>query len=121
MTSRRAGRWAAHEVRAAPDDLVLAEGIFAADIVPALRGAGILYAAWCIHHHPTVTFVRRLTRDLAQRRKAPRCPAPARVVAHASEPAIVERLGALGAVSAHPADVETHAEDGAGERLGCNA
>jgi uridine kinase len=51
--------------------LFVAEGIFAQEIVPALREAGLLAAAYCIRQHPVVTFWRRLTRDLREHRKPP--------------------------------------------------
>lgn len=49
----------------------LAEGIFAQEIVPHAREAGLLAAAYCVRQHPMVTFWRRLTRDLRERRKPP--------------------------------------------------
>ena len=48
-----------------------AEGIFADQVVAACREAGILAAAYCVTQHPLVTFARRLTRDLRERRKPP--------------------------------------------------
>ncbi len=51
--------------------LVLAEGIFAADVVPRLRAEGVLADALCLTHSPPVTFVRRLARDLRESRKPP--------------------------------------------------
>jgi len=102
-TSRAVGQ---HEVSAGPGDLVVAEGIFAADIVTALRDAGVLYAAWCIHHRPSVTFVRRLARDLAERRKPPPVLLRRGWALMRAEPGIVARLTALGAVGARPTDVE---------------
>ncbi len=48
-----------------------AEGIFAPDVVAACRDAGVLAAAYCITQPAVVTFWRRLTRDLRERRKAP--------------------------------------------------
>ena len=51
--------------------LFVAEGIFAQDVVPAAREAGLLAAAYCVRQHPMVTFWRRLTRDLHERRKPP--------------------------------------------------
>ena len=38
---------------------------------PAAASAGVLHSAWCVHHRPAVTFVRRLARDLKERRKPP--------------------------------------------------
>lgn len=95
-----------HEVVARASDLVLAEGIFAADIVAALDEAGVLYGAWCIHHRPTLTFVRRLARDLAERRKPPHVLLRRGLALMRAEPEIVHRLEALGATSARPAQVE---------------
>ena len=51
--------------------LVIAEGIFAHHVVEPLREAGLLAAAYCLRQHPTVTFWRRLTRDLREHRKPP--------------------------------------------------
>ena len=51
--------------------LFVAEGIFAQEIVPACREAGLLAAAYCVRQHPVVTFWRRLTRDLREHRKPP--------------------------------------------------
>lgn len=50
---------------------VIAEGIFAQDLVPELRRRGLLEAAYCITQHPIVTFWRRLHRDLREHRKPP--------------------------------------------------
>ncbi len=49
----------------------LAEGIFAQEVVPALRARGLVAAAYCITQHPMITFWRRLTRDLREHRKPP--------------------------------------------------
>lgn len=49
--------------------LVVAEGIFADQVAPALRDRGLLAEAICVRHHPLVTFVRRLQRDLREHRK----------------------------------------------------
>ena len=51
--------------------LFLAEGIFAQEVVPRCRAHGLLAAASCVRQHPVVTFWRRLTRDLRERRKPP--------------------------------------------------
>ena len=52
-------------------DVFVAEGIFAEEVVGPCRDAGLLAAAYCIRQHPAVTFWRRLTRDLRERRKPP--------------------------------------------------
>lgn len=51
--------------------LLVAEGIFAPEVVPALRERDLLAAAYCLRQHPLVTFWRRLTRDLREHRKPP--------------------------------------------------
>jgi uridine kinase len=52
-------------------DLFVAEGIFAQHVVRACLDAGLLAAAYCVRQHPALTFWRRLTRDLRERRKPP--------------------------------------------------
>jgi uridine kinase len=49
----------------------VAEGIFAQEIVGECRRRGLLADAVCVTQHPTLTFVRRLTRDLREHRKPP--------------------------------------------------
>ena len=49
----------------------VAEGIFAQEVVALCRARGILADAVCVRNHPFVTFWRRLTRDLRERRKPP--------------------------------------------------
>ncbi|MEQ6903487.1 AAA family ATPase [Nocardioides sp. YIM 152588] len=48
-----------------------AEGIFAPEVVADCLAQDVLAAAYCIAQHPAITFWRRLTRDLRERRKAP--------------------------------------------------
>lgn len=93
-------------VTAGRDDLVLAEGIFAAEIVADLRDAGVLHSAWCIHHRPFVTFVRRLARDLKERRKPPMVLVRRGLALMRAEPEVIRRQVALGAVSARATEVE---------------
>ena len=50
---------------------VVAEGVFAAEIVAACRDRGILADAVVLHRAPWKNFVRRFARDLAERRKPP--------------------------------------------------
>ncbi|MDT0213465.1 AAA family ATPase [Rothia sp. ARF10] len=87
-------------------DLVLAEGIFAAEVVDELRAAGVLHSAWCIHHRPFVAFVRRLARDLKERRKPPLVLLRRGLALMRAEPDVVRRQVALGAESARAKDVE---------------
>lgn len=53
------------------EELFVAEGIFAQDIVAECQAAGILAGAYCVTQSPVVTFWRRLVRDLRERRKPP--------------------------------------------------
>jgi len=87
-------------------DLVLAEGIFAAEVVDELRAAGVLHSAWCIHHRPIVTFVRRLARDLKERRKPPMVLVRRGLTLMRAEPEVIRRQVELGAESARAKDVE---------------
>ena len=50
---------------------VVAEGVFAPDIVAACRESGMLADAVVLVRAPWKNFVRRLTRDLAEHRKPP--------------------------------------------------
>lgn len=50
---------------------VVAEGIFAPDVIEELSSRGVLEAAWCLRRNRSVTAARRLVRDLAERRKPP--------------------------------------------------
>ncbi|MGG5259826.1 uridine kinase family protein [Phycicoccus avicenniae] len=101
--SRAVGR---HEVSARPDDLVLAEGIFAAEVVARLDAEGMLHSAWCVRHRPAVTFVRRLLRDLRERRKPPLVLVRRGWGLMRAEPGIVARQSALGAVGSRASAVE---------------
>jgi uridine kinase len=84
---------------------VVAEGIFADQIAPRLRDEDLLAIAVCIRHHRLVTFVRRLSRDLRERRK------PAGVLVRrglallSDEPRVVRRCVDAGCepLSAHEA------------------
>ncbi len=65
------GRSGWQTLELAPSACYLAEGIFAQEVVPDLAARGLLAAAYCVRQHPLLTFWRRLTRDLRERRKPP--------------------------------------------------
>jgi uridine kinase len=65
------GRCGWHTLDLDGHPLVIAEGIFAQEIVAHCEAAGLLAAAYCVRQHPMVTFWRRLTRDLREHRKPP--------------------------------------------------
>lgn len=94
------------EITAPPGVPVLAEGIFAAEVVPALREAGLLHSAWCIRHHRLATFALRLVRDLAERRKPPLTLLRRGLVLLGQEPGVVADHVAKGATPASPAQAE---------------
>jgi uridine kinase len=57
-------------ITAGPGALILAEGIFAAEIIDTLAKADTLAAAYCVHNGRWLTFWRRLIRDLAETSQA---------------------------------------------------
>lgn len=65
------GRTGTHVLDLEGGSVVLADGIFAQEVVPALRERGLLLDAVCLTQPPVVTFWRRLTRDLREHRKPP--------------------------------------------------
>ncbi len=93
------------DVAARPDDLILAEGIFAAEIVPELTRRGLLHSAWCVHHPRALTFVWRLLRDLRERRKPPAVLVRRGLALLRAEGDVVRRQERLGARPAHPREV----------------
>ncbi|WP_406831920.1 ATP-binding protein [Pedococcus sp. KACC 23699] len=93
-------------VHAGPHDLVLAEGIFAAEIIGDLRERGLLAGAYCVHHRPFVTFVRRLARDLRERRKPPWTLVRRGLALMRAEPSVIARQEGLGATPARAKDLE---------------
>lgn len=93
-TSRATGT---HRVELGDHPIVLAEGIFAAHTIAGLRERGLLAQAWCIRNRPWKTFVRRLVRDLAERRKPPLTLVRRGLALHRLEPGIVRAHEALGA------------------------
>lgn len=67
-TSRVTGR---HLLDLGGAAYVVAEGIFAQEIVAECERRELLALAVCVTQHPLLTFVRRLGRDLRERRKPP--------------------------------------------------
>ncbi|XVX19368.1 uridine kinase family protein [Actinomycetota bacterium] len=103
-TSARTG-WTT--VTARPDDLVIAEGIFAAETIRELAERGLLHAAYCVRRSPGRTFVYRLLRDLSERRKPPLTLIRRGLRLMRDEPRLVAQHVALGATPARPAEVES--------------
>ena len=92
---------------AGPGDLILTEGIFAAELIGPLRVEGLLHSGWCIiHRHPGVNFLRRLARDLRERRKPPHILVRRGWALMRSEPSVIELQRKLGATCARATVVE---------------
>lgn len=77
--------------------IVLAEGIFAADLVAPLRDAGLLADALLVDENRWLTFLRRLVRDLREGRKSPVYLVRQGWAKTRSHRAVVTRLSDLGA------------------------
>lgn len=69
IPQNRATGTAVVELRGAP--AVVAEGVFAAEIIEQLRERGLLADAVVLQRTPWKNFVRRFARDLKERRKPP--------------------------------------------------
>ena len=67
----RNGRCGSHVLDLDGSPYFVAEGIFAPEVVAGCAERGLLAAAYCVRQHRLVTFWRRLTRDLRERRKPP--------------------------------------------------
>ena len=103
-TSRAVGH---HEVTAAPADLVHRRGhLRGRGRRPAARSAACCTAPGACTTGPSVTFVRRLARDLKERRKPPVTLVRRGLALMRAEPEIVRRQTALGAQPARPSDIE---------------
>jgi uridine kinase len=80
----------------------VAEGIFAQEIVRECAARQLLADAICVRHHRLVTFWRRLTRDLKERRKPPWVLVRRGVRLFRAEPAVVARAVRLGCAPMTP-------------------
>lgn len=82
---------------------LVAEGVFAAELVEECRGLGLLADAVVLHRAPWRNFVRRFTRDLRERRKPPHTLWRRGRLLMRDEPRLVAHAAALGCrrVGAH--------------------
>lgn len=76
--------------------VVVAEGIFAAEVIDGCRRAGVLADAVALRRPRIMTFARRLVRDLAEARKRPDVLIHRGVTLARSEPAVLARQVGLG-------------------------
>jgi uridine kinase len=86
--------------------VVIAEGIFAAELARACRARGALGAAICLPSRPAVTFTRRLARDLAEHRKPPWTLVRRGLGLARAEPGLVRRFVTLGCTTMSVAEAE---------------
>ncbi len=93
-SDRRVGR---HVVDLAGSPVFVAEGIFAAEIVADCHARTLLAAAYALRRPRALTYVRRLARDLAERRKPPAVLVRRGYALFRSEPAVLARQSLLGA------------------------
>jgi uridine kinase len=94
IPQNRATGTAVVELRGAP--AVVAEGVFAAEIIEQLRERRLLADAVVLHRTPWKNFVRRFARDLKERRKPPRTLWQRGRLLMAAEPGIVADACARG-------------------------
>jgi uridine kinase len=102
-TSRRTGRVT---LDLAGSPVLVAEGIFAAELARACQAGGLLGAAICLPSQPAVTFTRRLARDLAEHRKPPLTLVRRGLRLARDEPGLVRRFVALGCTSMSAPEAE---------------
>ncbi|WP_085066938.1 uridine kinase family protein [Catenuloplanes japonicus] len=100
--------------------IFMAEGIFAAEIVRELRDRGLLAEAYALRRPRTVTFARRLGRDLTERRKPPALLVRRGLQLLRAEPAVLRRQVSLGCRAASAARIvrEVRAMAGAPDATG---
>lgn len=102
-TSRRTG---SRPVELAPGGLVVAEGLFAPELVARVAASGVLLDAVHLRSRPAVTFVRRLARDLAGHRKPPLTLLRRGLALAREEPRQLRRWVGLGSRPVSKAEVE---------------
>lgn len=85
-----------HRVELGDDGCVVAEGVFAPDVLGPARAAGLTVQPVWLDRPRTVTFVLRLARDLREHRKAPWVLVRRGLVLWRTEPGMRRRALALG-------------------------
>lgn len=85
--------------------LFVAEGIFAAEIVAECRRRDLLAGAYALRRPRGATFLRRLSRDLAEQRKGPGVLLSRGVALLRAEPAVLRRQTGLGAEAARGQEI----------------
>ena len=98
----RSARTGHHVVVLDGAPLVVAEGIFAQEVVAECSRRGLLAAAYCVTQRPLVTFARRLSRDLREHRKPPLYLLRRGVHLLRAQQAVVAHAASLGCVVCSP-------------------
>jgi uridine kinase len=98
-------RIATRRLDLAGSPIFMAEGIFAAEIVRELRDRGLLAEAYALRRPRSVTFARRLARDLTERRKPPALLVRRGLQLLRAEPVVLRRQVALGCRAASAARI----------------
>jgi uridine kinase len=105
------GRVGHRTVSTGGSPLIVAEGIFADEIAGDLRAHDLLAVAVCIRHHPLVTFVRRLSRDLREHRKSVWVLIRRGLLLLRDEPRVVRRCAAAGCTVLTPAGARERVQE----------
>ncbi len=92
----RSARIADRTFTIADHPIFIAEGIFAAELVARCAELGLLAGAYALKRNRTMTFLRRLTRDLAEHRKSPMVLIKRGARLWRDDPSILSRQVALG-------------------------
>jgi uridine kinase len=100
--SRKMG---SHSIDLGGARLFIAEGIFAAEVVDACHGRGLLAGAFTVRRARAITFTRRLVRDLREHRKAPGVLIRRGIALFGAEPSVVAGQIAQGCVAASGAEI----------------
>ncbi len=103
----RDGRVGTTRTALAGSAYVVAEGLFAQEVVAELQARGVLADAVCVRNHRVVTFWRRLTRDLRERRKPPLVLVRRGWLLMRAEPDVVAHATASGCVPVTPDEAYT--------------
>jgi uridine kinase len=96
-----------HLLEAGPDHYVVAEGLFAGRLIEPLRKQGLLAEALCIRQNRTLTALRRLARDLSERRKPPHILLRRGLALWRDEPRVIAEAQTEGARCLRPREAET--------------
>lgn len=96
------GRVGHHRLSLDGSSHFVAEGIFAQEIVAECQARGLLAEAICVRNNRLVTFWRRLTRDLSERRKPPFVLVRRGLLLLMAEPRVVAHAEALGCRAVTP-------------------